>query len=463
MRRAVWLLVAALVTAATACEGDRGGDLEDLHGERVEILAVWEDVEAARFRRVLRRFEQQTGASVQYTSTDGDDASAVLDRRLGSGRPPDLAVLPQPGVVARFARSGDLQPVEALVGDTVDRGWSSEWRRLGTVDGELYGVWFKAAHKSLVWYDIATFERVGVVPPSDPQGFAALAETMVAAGVPAFAVSPADEWTLTDWFENLYLRIAGPGRYDALARGDLPWTDATVVETLGLLGRLLTPPMATGGPDATFPESVRMVFGSSPTAAMIAEGDFVAGEITGSTEARLGVDADVFPFPDPNPARRLVVGGGDAVVLLRRSPASTALLRYLAGTEAAEVWAALGGFVSPNAEVDLAVYPDAITRGIARSLIEAGEGFRFDLSDLQPAAFGATSGSGMLGILRAFVTDPADAAGTARRLEEAASAARADIITERARPVARASLVLPLRDPARPRRPASSAAGAPLW
>ena len=59
----------------------------------------------------------------------------------------------------------------------------------------------------------------------------------------------------------------------------------------------------------------------------------------------------------------------------------------------------------------------------ARSLLEAGDGFRFDLSDLQPVAFGGTTGEGMWAELAAWVADPTDLAGTQRRLEEAAAAA----------------------------------------
>ena len=100
--------------------------------------------------------------------------------------------------------------------------------------------------------------------------------------------------------------------------------------------------------------------------------------------------------------------------------------RVLATAEAGEIWAARGGFLSPNEDVDLSVYPDDRTRDIARALLEAGDGFRFDLSDLQPVEFGGTTGSGMWAILRDLVADPADppdVAGAAARLEAAAAAA----------------------------------------
>ena len=76
-----------------------------------------------------------------------------------------------------------------------------------------------------------------------------------------------------------------------------------------------------------------------------------------------------------------------------------------------------GGFVSPNEDVDLAVYPDPVTRRIARSVLEAGDGLRFDLSDRTPVDFGGTTDSVLWRELARFVEDPSDPEATAARLE----------------------------------------------
>ena len=110
------------------------------------------------------------------------------------------------------------------------------------------------------------------------------------------------------------------------------------------------------------------------------------------------------------------MGGGDVVVMFQDSPAARALIEYLASPEAAQIWAERGGFSSPNANVDEAVYPDEITRTTASALAQA-EVFRFDLSDLLPGAFG---GDAMFTILQDFVQNPDDVDGTAQKLEDAA-------------------------------------------
>ena len=97
----------------------------------------------------------------------------------------------------------------------------------------------------------------------------------------------------------------------------------------------------------------------------------------------------------------------------------------MATPEAAEIWAAEGGFLSPNQNLDPSVYPDDITRRAGEALVSASEAgnVRFDMSDLQPAEFGSTTGEGMWGILQDFVRNPEDVEGTAQALEDAATAA----------------------------------------
>jgi ABC-type glycerol-3-phosphate transport system substrate-binding protein len=265
-----------------------------------------------------------------------------------------------------------------------------------------------------------------VVPPDNVDGLVSLAHRLARSGVPAFAVGGADEWTLADWFSNLYLRLAGPARYDLLAAHRIPWTDPSVKTTLHVLARLLSPNViagrARGALTTSYQASVRETFAARPAAAMVFEGDFVTGIISSDTHALLGVDADVFPFPAVGRPGPMEIAGGDAAVLLRRSPAGDAFIRYLASPQAAAIWAARGGFVSPNINLGLSVYPDPISRFVARALLEAGGNFRFSLSDLTPASFGGTEGQGMRKILQRFLVNR-DVNATAARLERAAGEA----------------------------------------
>ena len=155
---------------------------------------------------------------------------------------------------------------------------------------------------------------------------------------------------------------------------------------------------------------------------MVFEGDFVAGNITSDTDAKIGTDAKVFPFPavgDESP----VVSGGDVAVALKDGKGPQALLTFLASTDAAKIWAGAGGFISPNKELDLKAYPDDVQRGIAKAQIDAGDDFRFDMSDQAPASFGGTKGAGEWKALQDFLKKPADVSGAQKQLEAEAAKA----------------------------------------
>lgn len=413
---------AVAVALVSGCGPGEASASRGLRGQRLEVAAVWSGVEQRNFERVLHAFTRRTGVTVRYTSA-GYSVPVFLRARLAAHRLPDVAFLPQPGLLRRYAAAHLLIPLNRIAGAAVASNYNATWRRLGSVGTTLYGVWFKAADKSLIWYNEDVFERAGLVPPTGIDALVLLERRLAGLGVPALAVGGADGWTLADWFSNLYLRLAGPARYDLLAAHRIAWTDPSVTATLRLLARVFRPGVIAGGARGalrtSYAGSVQETFAPRPAAAMVFEGDFVAGIISGQTRARLGVDADAFGFPAAGRSAPTVVAGGDAAVLMRRSAAGEALIRFLAGPEAAAIWAARGGFVSPNTNLGLSAYPEGISTTIARSLLEADGNFRFSLSDLTPAGFGGTEGRGMRGILQQFLARR-DVSTTAARLEQAA-------------------------------------------
>jgi alpha-glucoside transport system substrate-binding protein len=423
------LLVALLLPlVAAGCGGDDddgGGEAattaeggEQVSGS-VTVLAVWTGAEGEAFQAVLDGFTEQN-PDVNVTYRSAKDPGQVLATSVEGGNPPDLAALPSPGLMKDFAGRGALKPID-FARDAIAENYAESWLDLGTVDGTLYGLFFKGANKSTVWYNVTAYEDAGVEPPEDWEGFLSNAETLKASGVPAYSIGGADGWTLTDWFENVYLRIAGPDKYDQLTNHEIPWTDQSVKDALTELGKVFgdTENIAGGTSGALqtdFPTSVTQVYSDPPKAAQVYEGDFVGGVISAETTAEPETGFQVFDFPSVNGSEPMVVGGGDVVVMFQDSPAAQALISYLATPEAAEIWAAKGGFSSPNKNVDESVYPDDITRATATALAQA-EVFRFDLSDLLPATFG---GDAMFTILQDFLKNPQDVDGTATKLEAAA-------------------------------------------
>lgn len=402
MKRLISLVLAAALIGGAAFAQQ---EWPDLSGQSVRVAAVWTGDEQAAFTAVLDEFAALTGASVEYFST-GSDIATVVGTQLEGGSPPDVALLPQPGLLVEFAQRGALVNIEDTVGDLVDQNYAQAWRDLGSVDGGLYGVWFKAANKSLLWYNADVLAAAGAEPPATWEEFVTAAEIVFDSGVTPISVAGGDGWTLTDWFENVYLRTAGPEMYDQLTNHEIPWTDDSVKEALGYLGQIWQHDWLANGLQGTleagFPVGTVQPFLDNPTAAFAYGADFSAGVIAADTNAELGTTARFVAFPSVAGSGPAVVGGGDVAVQFNETEAATQLMRFLATPAAAEVWAALGGYTSPNQGVDVSVYPDEVLQQSAAALQEA-EVFRFDMSDLQPSAFGGTPGQGMWGLLVEFL------------------------------------------------------------
>ncbi|MBQ0888777.1 carbohydrate ABC transporter substrate-binding protein [Streptomyces sp. RM72] len=423
-----------LALGATACGGSgpvtAGGSDKSLSGQSVTVAGVWSGTEQESFQKVLDAFTEKTGAKTSFVST-GDNVSTVVGSKIEGGNAPDVVMVPQVGVLGQFASNGWLKPLSKTAQKAVDTNFTDVWQTYGTVDGTLYGLYFKAAHKSTVWYSPDALAQAGVEPPKTYDEMLKAGQTVSDSGLAAFSVAGQDGWTLTDWFENVYLSQAGPEKYDALAAHELKWTDASVVEALTTLGKLFKDKQLVAGGqkgalNTDFPGSVEKVFGPKPEAGMVYEGDFVAGVAKDQFGREIGKEANFFPFPAVDGGEAPVVSGGDAAVVLKdgKNPqAGMALLEYLATPEAAAVWAEAGGFLSPNKNLDPASYSDDVTRATAESLVGAGDSVRFDMSDQAPAAFGGTKGTGEWKILQDFLRDPSDPKTTVAQLEAAAAKA----------------------------------------
>jgi alpha-glucoside transport system substrate-binding protein len=429
MRRIRWYLVGLVTLGAIALvvAGTAGGahQTKGVSGS-VSIIAKWTGDEQKSFEAVLAPFKKANpGLTIKYTGA-GDNVPQIVSTAVQGGNPPDIATMPQPGLMRDFASRGALKPITFARG-TIARNYAPVWLQLGSVNGKLYGLFFKGANKSTIWYNVGSFKAAGAKPTLTWPQFLTMARTVRGSGTPAYSIGGADGWTLTDLFENIYLRTAGPARYDKLSSHTLKWTDVSVKAALKTMAQVLGDSGniaggTSGALQTDFPTSVSNVFASKPKAAMVLEGDFVPGVVASKNPLKPITGYNQFAFPSIAGSRPAVMGGGDIVVMFKDTPASRALITYLATPQAATIWASRGGFSSPNKNVKASAYKDPINRATAIALARA-QVFRFDMSDLQPAAFGSTTGQGEWKIFQDFLKNPKNVNGTASALESAAAKA----------------------------------------
>jgi len=431
MRRRGWLLalavaVPAALAAGWASTGSSATESSSAVSGSISVMGIWTGKEQASFQAVIDGFNKKyPDVKVKYTSA-GDNLPTVLSTAVEGGNPPDLAEVAQPGLIKGFVEKGALKPMTFAKG-TVLANFGKSIADVGTVNGKLYGLLFKAANKSTVWYSTADFNNAGVTPPKTWPAFTRAATTIKQSGVTPFSIGGADGWTLTDLFENIYIRSAGLSKYNQLAKHQIKWTDPSVTTALNLMAKVIgTSANMAGGTSGAlqtdFPTSVSNVFSTSRKAAMVIEGDFVPGVVKSSLKPVK--DYNVFPFPSIGGSPPSVVGGGDIFVMFKDNAANRAFVSYLATPQAAAIWAKRGGFSSPNKKLSTSVYPDPILRKTAGAIGQA-QAFAFDLSDLQPAAFGATAGRGLWKQFQDFLQNPSRGKTIQKQMEASAKAAYA--------------------------------------
>jgi alpha-glucoside transport system substrate-binding protein len=393
----------------------------------ISFDGIWTAGEAKAFAAVISAFNKKfPKVKVNYKPV-GNNLPTILATAIAGGRPPDMADIAQPGTMKQYALSGKLKAITYANG-TLAANFAAAWRKLGQVNGKQYAIPFKASNKSLYWYNVPAFKNAGVTPPRTWAALTKAAATLKASGATPYSLCGASGWTLTDLFENIYLRTFGPAKYESLSAHKTKWTDASVKTALTTMGQLLNSSDLSGGTSGAlqtdFPTCVTNAFSTPSKGAIVFEADFVGGAITSSTKAKPGTDfnAAVFPTIKAGPNASAVEIGGDLLVAFRDTPAIRAFVSFLATADAANAWAKLGGFGTGNKNVKASIYPDAITRateaplGTAKSVV-------FDMSDEQPPSFGATTGQGEWGIFQKFLQTPKDVAGIQKQLENAAAAA----------------------------------------
>ncbi len=358
----------------------------------VTVLGVIVGVGQTNLEAALVPFEEETGIDVVYEGTDA--FTTLLPVRVDSGDAPDIAMFPQPGLMKTLARAGELVPLpEVMDRQAMEAAYSDTWLDLGTVDGELYGIWYRASVKSLVWYSPAEFEQRGYQVPETWDEMIALSDRIVADGGNPWCLGlesgNATGWPGTDWVEDILLRTAGPEYYDRWVDHEVPFNDQPVQEAFRYFGEIVHSPGyvwggKTGALSMPWGDVPQGLFDQPPNCFMYRMGNFVTNFFP--EDVVLGEDVDLFVLPgiDPQYGKPMLVAG-DVFAMLNNTPEARALIAYLATPTAHEIWAERGGFLSANQQVNPEVYPDLLSRRLADMLTSA-EIVRFDGSDSMPGA-----------------------------------------------------------------------------
>ncbi len=361
--------------------------------------------EQQRYEDAWKPFEDCTGIDIVYEGSDQFEAQ--LPTRIAGGNAPDLAWIPQPGLLAKLVQAGGPVAAPQSVADNVDKYFNPAWKAYGTVDGTFYAAPNSSNMKSFVWYSPKVFAEKGYTVPTTWDELFALSDQMVADGIKPWCggieSGGATGWPATDWLEQIVLRQFGGDVYDQWIAHTVLFDSPEITAAMDTLaGWMKNPDYVNAGfgnvqtiATTAFQDAGKPILDAK--CGMLQQASFYAAQWESfKPGAVVAEDGDVFAFflpqIDAAVAANPVVGGGEFTTAFSDRPEVQAVQTYLASAEYATARASQpGGWVSANSGVPLDTYTDAIAALSAKYLTDPTGVFRFDASDLMPAAVGAGS------------------------------------------------------------------------
>ena len=379
-----------------------GGFLErayagEFAGTTVEIDSVVTDEDEVKFLKGLEAFEEATGIDINYVGSK--EFEAAISVRVDGGDAPDIALFPQPGLLASFVRQGKVvDPTTWMSEEWLKQQYNQSWLDMATIEGQMSGVWHRFNVKSLVWYPKKQFDAAGYEVPQTWDELMTLTQTIADDGDTAWCIGiesgAATGWVATDWTEEMLLRTAPPEVYDQWVSHEIPFSSPEVKNAIETWSEIwLNDDYVYGGRKSIVTifigDSPVPMFEDPPQCWFHRQANWVTGFFPeGLVE---GEDYDFFYFPPKDPAygNPWLVAGDEAAMFNDR-PEVRAAMEYFTTPESVSGFLEQGGAMAAHQTATPEMYKQKIEQKIG-ALLEDATTFRFDASDLMPGEVGAGS------------------------------------------------------------------------
>ncbi len=386
----------AAATALTSCGS--GGD----SGEDDKSVTIWSSMDPPvkeGLEKVLVEKAKAKGITIKWSTVE--NINQTIMQKIQANDTPDIAFIPQPGVVADVVERGDPTPLDDVLDmNALEESMVPGTLEAGTVDDKLYGLLVSMNIKSLVMYPKKAWAKAGYEPPTDIAQLNALTEKMKADGNTPWCMGIEDGtatgWAATDWFEDLVMRYGGPDEYKKWVKNETKFDSDVVKEAAAEFEELMfTEGNVLGGRKAiastNFGTAGNPMFDAEPGCWMYKQGTFITGFFPKKIVANIDDEVGVFGLPPVEEGgENPVLGGGDSAMMLDDSKSTESVMKMLAETDIGNEAAKTSSFISPHKDFDVANYQDDVTRQSAEVAYKATE-FLFDGSDQMPGEVGAGS------------------------------------------------------------------------
>ncbi|UJP13217.2 ABC transporter substrate-binding protein [Microbacterium elymi] len=428
IRRTVMLPLALLGVAGialTGCAetgsgGGNGGD--DLKGQTVHLSGGITGSEADLLNKSFDQFTKDTGIKVEYTGDKSFEGNIVT--KVQGGSAPDIAIVPQPGLLNSLIGTGEVQKADDTVSANVDKYWGKDWKNYGTADGTFYAAPMLANVKGYVWYSPAEFKKWGVEVPTTWDGVLSLTKTIQektgkAPWCAGFASGDASGWPGTDWIEDLVLRQSGPDVYDQWVAGTVKFTDPQIKKAFDAVGSILLDKSYVNAGFGDVKSINSTAF--ADVAAKVADGtcalthqasflssNFLDVKTKDGKAPTVAPDGDVYAFvlPGIQEGSNAVEGGGEFVARFADTAAAKKVQEFMTTPDFANARVKLGGVISANKGADPTLASSQFLTDAMKIMQDPNTVMRFDASDLMPATVGSGSfWKGMVSWIDGMSTD----------------------------------------------------------
>ncbi|HXR70572.1 MAG TPA: ABC transporter substrate-binding protein [Actinocrinis sp.] len=367
-------------------------------GTTVTMFASIISPESDSLQKSWAKFSQCTGIKISYEGSN--DFESQLAVRVSGGNAPDIAVIPQPGLLAQMVKTHKVaKPPATTVSN--ENNWGAIWKQYATVNGTFYAAPMSANMKSLVWYSPKAFSAAGYQVPTTWDQLMSLSAKIAASGkgkpwCGGISSGTATGWPATDWLEEVVLGKDGGQVYDDWVSHKVKFSDPPIQSAMQTVaGWMQNPAWVNGGfgdvktiATTTFQDAGKPILKGQCW--MLQQASFY--EAQWPTGTKVAPDGDVFAFylPAAGNTQTPVEGGGEFVTAFSSRPEVQAVQNYLSTPDWADSRIKVApGWVSANEKVDKSLYTDPIDQLSAKYLTDPNATFRFDASDLMPAAVGA--------------------------------------------------------------------------
>lgn len=391
--RRIGATVAASALLVVGCSTGEGNTDDD---DAIVVFGPYRNDEADRFVDSIEEYAKTAGVEIRYTGST--NFVTDLRRRIDGADAPDVALIPQPGLVGQLVDDGSVFPLADVTRQQLVDNYDADVREIAEFNGIDYAVPFRRTMKSVVWFRRDVFEEAGWELPATLDELEALSATIAEAGngiAPwCFAIGAGDAtgWAATDWVEDLVLRRHGPDVYDEWTDGIVEFSDPAIESAfVEFRDLVLQPGRAAGGVVDVVSKRVdrawEPLLRSEPGCAMYRQADFAIGWMPNGTEVGPDEPLDWFVLPGVDVDAAPLVIGGDEIVQFDDRPEVNDLMAFLAGADAGTSWAQAGGFLSAKSSIDTDQYPDGERRFI--SALDTSSIQAFDASDQMPPDIGS--------------------------------------------------------------------------